>query len=234
MDYKQLVEDFKKDKNSFSAIYNKLYYGLRYFIFGYVKDYDVADDILSNTFYRIYNKIDKYDSELSEFNTWCYAIAKHECLAYLNNRKKYISLDGGLSSDPDDNFSLSDILEDNSNIGRFDEDKLQLLYSEIMELLSDNPINYKIFMYKYLHKLNPLQIVDKINSNYMDEYVKLRNECDININNKFKYRELCLKKNQFAKNNLINESFVKNRILKTEEKLLNHFKNRKMDDYLII
>lgn len=232
MDYKELIEEFKKDKNAFGKIYNKLYNSLKYFIFKYVRDEDYINDILSNTFYRIYNKIDSYNPELSEFNTWCFTIAKNECLNHLNRQKKYISLDMQLNDD--DEFTLHDVLTNEDDIGNVNENNLQKLYSEVLSVLKKNPTNYEIVMYKYVNNLSNMEIVERINEKHMAGYRSLQKECDLALNDSGKYREMCLRKQEYVSKNMINESFVKNRILKTEEKLSEYFKKYNITDFLNI
>ena len=233
MDYKDLVKDFKEDKNNFNKIYKKLNNSLKYFIFKYVNNEDATSDILSNTFYKIYDKIDSYNEELSEFNTWCFAIAKNECLNYLKRKKKYVSLDMSLSHDGED-FTLNDVLKDDCDNHKLDEHNLQKLYSEVIDLLKTNPINYEIVMYKYVQKLTNLEIVDKINAKHLEEYNKIKTQCDLLVRNSPKHKEYSLRKQEFISKNMISESFVKNHLLKTEEKLSEYFKKYNISDFINI
>ena len=74
--------------------------GLQHFIKGFVKDFDVSEDLLARTFQKIYVKIDTFNPEFS-ITTWSYSIARRECLRWIKrerNRKvslSYINENGG-------------------------------------------------------------------------------------------------------------------------------------------
>jgi len=71
--FKKLVHIYKE----------RLYWHIRKF----VKIHEDADDILQNTFMKIYNNISKFN-ENSKLYTWMYRIATNEAINYLNNKAK--------------------------------------------------------------------------------------------------------------------------------------------------
>lgn len=46
-----------------------------------------ADDVMQNTFIKVFKNIDKYKGE-SKLYTWIYRIATNECITFLNKKKK--------------------------------------------------------------------------------------------------------------------------------------------------
>lgn len=52
-----------------------------------VKNHEDADDILQNTFIKVFKNIDKFKHQ-SSLKTWLYKIATNECITFLNNPKR--------------------------------------------------------------------------------------------------------------------------------------------------
>lgn len=82
----------KKDNQSFSILINRLKPGLSSFIYKYIKDYDIINEVLSQTFISIWEKIDQYNTKYN-FSTWVYAIAKNEALGQIRLMNKNLSHD---------------------------------------------------------------------------------------------------------------------------------------------
>jgi len=91
--YKEIALEFKTTKSE--AVYNELYQkmrpGLRNYVYGILKDWDITDDVVSNTLTKIYFKIDQYDPSY-QITTWAYRIAYNECMGHIMNRNKKVSL----------------------------------------------------------------------------------------------------------------------------------------------
>ena len=86
--------DFLQNKNNktFSDLINRLRPGLLSFAYKYVKDSDLAKEVVSQTFIVIWEKIDQYNPKFN-FSTWVYAIAKNESLGIIRTRNKNLSFD---------------------------------------------------------------------------------------------------------------------------------------------
>jgi len=82
----------QKNNQNFKLLVNRLKPGLMKFAYNYVKDKDLANEVLSQTFIAIWEKIDQYKSEFN-FSTWVYAIAKNESLGILRNKNRNVSYD---------------------------------------------------------------------------------------------------------------------------------------------
>ena len=90
----QIALSFLENKNNetFSVLMKRLKPGLLSFAYNYVKDRDLANEVVSQTFIAIWEKIHQYNS-VYNFSTWVYAIAKNEALGQLRNKNKNLSHD---------------------------------------------------------------------------------------------------------------------------------------------
>ena len=78
--FRELVSQYKE----------RLYWQIR----NMVLDHDDADDVLQNTFIKIFRNIDSFKGE-SKLHTWMYRIAANESITFLNKKAKQnnISID---------------------------------------------------------------------------------------------------------------------------------------------
>ncbi len=60
------------------------------YIFRRVLDAKLAEDILSNTFYKALNKVKTFNPEIASFSTWIYRIASNEINMYFRKNGKYV------------------------------------------------------------------------------------------------------------------------------------------------
>jgi len=81
-----------KNNKTFTELINRLKPGLYTFAYNFIKDKDLANDVVSQTIILMWEKIDQYRTEFN-FSTWAYAIAKNECLGILRNKNKNVSYD---------------------------------------------------------------------------------------------------------------------------------------------
>lgn len=72
--FRQLVDKYKE----------KLYWHVRRMVL----NHDDADDVLQNTFIKVYKSIDGFEGKSSLY-TWLYKIATNETLTYLDKNKRY-------------------------------------------------------------------------------------------------------------------------------------------------
>ncbi len=91
---KELVKALqsKTDKESaFSELVSQYKERLYWQIRNMVLDHDDADDVLQNTFIKIYRNIDSFKAE-SKLHTWMYRIAANESITFLNKKAKRHSI----------------------------------------------------------------------------------------------------------------------------------------------
>jgi len=68
--------------------YSKALYAV---IFKILKSHDDTNDVLQNTFIKVWHNLEKYKGDSSIY-TWMYAIAKNEALGWLKKNKRYVAL----------------------------------------------------------------------------------------------------------------------------------------------
>ena len=71
----ELIKKFQDgDNGAFSEIVNRYKDRLYNFIYRFVNDVDKAEDLLQDTFLKLYTHKDSY-KEIAKFSTWLYTIA---------------------------------------------------------------------------------------------------------------------------------------------------------------
>ena len=84
----QFIEN--KEEKIFRKLINRLKPGLLGFTYKYVKDMDLAHEIVSQVFILSWEKIHQYNPKWN-FSTWVYSIAKNESLGALRHRSRNVS-----------------------------------------------------------------------------------------------------------------------------------------------
>ena len=96
------------DLEAFDIIVGRYKNRLLNFVFRFVKDHDVAEDIVQETFLRVFRKRRDYRA-IANFSTWIFTIAGNLAKSELRRRKrwKFLSIDAG-SEDYEKHFELPD------------------------------------------------------------------------------------------------------------------------------
>ncbi|GJM01348.1 MAG: RNA polymerase sigma factor [Methyloligella sp.] len=132
------------------------------FIFKYVRNEDVAYDLLQETFIRVYTKANTYNPKFT-FSTWIYQIAMNLCRDWGRKQKirNFISLNAYVS--PDSSKSIEETIEDPTvNIENLidSRDQLRALEKEMQNLP---------------HKLKTALVLFTIEDHSQEECAKLLN-----------------------------------------------------------
>ena len=93
VDEDKLIEDLmdgNKRKKAFSTLVSLYSQRLYWHIRKIVLNHDDADDVLQNTFLKIWKNIETFRAE-SGLYTWIYRIATNESLTFLNKKKRTLS-----------------------------------------------------------------------------------------------------------------------------------------------
>jgi len=88
-----LALDFVHEKNekTFIKLIDRVKPGLQLYVKGFVgNDRDQVNEIVSQTFINIWEKIHQYNTKYN-FSTWAYAIARNEAIGYLRQSKRNLS-----------------------------------------------------------------------------------------------------------------------------------------------
>ena len=122
--FRELVSQYKE----------RLYWQIR----NMVLDHDDADDVLQNTFIKIFRNIDSFKGE-SKLHTWMYRIAANESITFLNKKAKR------------NNISLENVKDNavrklESDV-YFEGDAMQLLFQKAIATLPER--QHLIFTMKY-------------------------------------------------------------------------------------
>ena len=133
-----LISRFQSgDENAYIELVNRYKDKLINFVFYFLKDEEHSEDIVQETFIRLYEK-KHYYKEIAKFSTWIYTIARHLAntelrkksrtkimyLSQMSNHKKDYDLK---SSDPELNKNIED----------------EFLMKEIHAAIDKLPENYK-------------------------------------------------------------------------------------------
>lgn len=142
---KDLILEYKITKNdkTFGKIIKNTKPGLKFFIGRYLRDYDEVEEMISQTYVRVWENFDKYDENLY-FNTWLYTIAKNECLSYLNFRNKHtcLSLMDNSNKDKEDGSCNFDKMLKDNNLSCEINYNLELCGKELSGTLYDLCLSY--------------------------------------------------------------------------------------------
>ncbi len=83
----QLVADFiAGDKQALEALFKRYLKPTYYFIYRYVANKEEAEDVIQETFVKVWKNLKKFDQKKS-FKTWVFSIAKNTALDFLKKKK---------------------------------------------------------------------------------------------------------------------------------------------------
>lgn len=127
--FKELIEKYKV----------RLYWHIRKIVI----DHDDTDDVLQNTFIKIWKGLPSFQGD-SKLYTWLYRIATNESITFLNSKKRRF-----FSSINDSNTELISKLESDPY---FEGDKAQLLLQQA--ILTLPPKQRIVFNMRYFDEIN--------------------------------------------------------------------------------
>lgn len=90
------IEKLKmKDESTFDKIWKAYANVLVFFIMESfnISQFDAEEITEQSLIYATYEKIDQYDSNKCQFNTWLFAIAKNKAIDFIKNKKKIIDVE---------------------------------------------------------------------------------------------------------------------------------------------
>ena len=139
---KKLQTPSLKD-SAFSELLDTYQERLYWHIRKIVSTHENADDVLQNTFIRVYKSIQKFEGK-SNLHTWMYRIAYNESIRFLekNNKKRYDNLDDVSES------HLEVLFEDEY----FDGDEIQKKLHKIIDGFTEK--QKRVFQMKYFDDLS--------------------------------------------------------------------------------
>ena len=108
----------KAFKEIFEANSKRIYH----LCFGYTNDADAANDLLQETFLKVWQNLHKF-REQSQIFTWIYRIAVNTCLTYLKKEKRQVKEE-----------LTSNIIETQAEVVSDKQEQVSLLYTCIAKL----------------------------------------------------------------------------------------------------
>ena len=86
--YNELAQKAVYDEEAFDELYEHFFPRVYNFIFARLKNPDAADDIVSTTFMKMYENLERYNPERAAFSTWLFRIALNTMTDFFR-RKEY-------------------------------------------------------------------------------------------------------------------------------------------------
>lgn len=154
-----------KDENAFQAIFKKYYKLVKGVINNIVKDDSVSEELVNDTFLKMYNAIGTFD-ETKKISPWLTTIAKNLAINYINrNDKNIVYSQSIVENDAIENekdTTANDIIESYLDGIEYEVVKLRIIddytYEEIKETLgislSESYRKYKSGIKKIKERVN--------------------------------------------------------------------------------
>lgn len=144
MDKEEHILELLKNKKTLEKAFHllvdtyqeKLYWHIRRM----VQDHDDANDVLQNTFIKIWKALPKFKAQ-SKIYTWAYRIATNESITFLNKKREDSSFDEVA-------YKMSNNLEADTF---FSGDEIQLKLFQAVSTLPDK--QKAVFMMKYFDEI---------------------------------------------------------------------------------
>ena len=149
---KQLVQQLQNggDRNAafqeLVTLYKeRLYWQIR----NIIKDHDDTDDVLQNTFIKVYKNIDAFKGD-SLLYSWMYRIATNEALNFLNQKSRRLKISS-------EELQQQIVMNLESDV-HFEGDEIQLKLQQAIATLP--PKQQQVFNMKYYQELKYKEISD--------------------------------------------------------------------------
>jgi len=140
-----LIKELKQKESqakAFEVLVNTYKERLYWHIRRIVLDHDDADDVLQNTFIKVYRNIDGFKGE-SKLYSWLYRIATNESLTFLKQKSKK----AGISDEELKNRMVENLQSD----VYFEGDEIQLKLQKALATLPDK--QKLVFTMKYFQEM---------------------------------------------------------------------------------
>ena len=129
-----LIKQFQNgDRQSYNELVFRYKDKILNFLYRFMHDIDLAQDLAQETFLKVYIKKDSY-REISKFSTWLYTIASNLAKTELRKikRRKTYSISEISISEREHNYFI-----DEGNNEKLDDNEAKILHKSIFELEQD-------------------------------------------------------------------------------------------------
>ncbi|WP_438865918.1 RNA polymerase sigma factor [Salinimicrobium oceani] len=145
----QLLQDPASRNEAFRELLHLYQERLYWQIRNILKNHEDSDDVLQNTFIKIFRNIEKFKGE-SQLFSWMYRIATNEAITFLNNRSKKLQI----SSEE----LQQQIIDNLENDVYFEGNEIQLKLQKAIARLPQK--QQQVFNMKYFQELKYKEISD--------------------------------------------------------------------------
>ncbi|MEW2922422.1 RNA polymerase sigma factor [Muricauda sp. ANG21] len=149
-----LINELKQKESqakAFEVLVNTYKERLYWHIRRIVLDHDDADDVLQNTFIKVYKNIDNFKGE-SKLYSWMYRIATNESLTFLKQKSRKM----GISDEELKNRMVENLQSD----VYFEGDEIQLKLQKALATLPDK--QKLVFTMKYFQEMKYEEISEAL------------------------------------------------------------------------
>ena len=128
----ELISHFKNgDRSAYTTLVNRYKGKILNFIYRYVGDITLAEDLAQDTFFKVYLKKDSY-KEIAKFSTWLYTIAANLAKTELRKIKRRKTFTISDLSKNENEFIIHDKFTNEE--GKVDSKEEQFLQSSMLQL----------------------------------------------------------------------------------------------------
>jgi len=132
----------KTQNNAFKKLLELYQKPLYFHIRGIVLNHDDADDVLQNTFMKVFSNVKNFNGD-SKLYSWMYRIATNESLTFLQQKAKK----SGISNEEVQNKAINNLESD----VYFEGDEIQLKLQKAIAILPDK--QQLVFKMKYFEEI---------------------------------------------------------------------------------
>ncbi|MCT4630908.1 RNA polymerase sigma factor [Winogradskyella sp.] len=143
------LQDPKSKETAFRELLNLYKEHLYWHIRKIVISHDDTDDVLQNTFIKVYRSIDKFKGD-SKLYSWLYRIATNESITHINKNAKRLQI----SNEEHQNLALNNLTAD----VYFEGDEIQLKLQKAIATLPQK--QQLVFNMKYFDNLKYKEIAE--------------------------------------------------------------------------
>ncbi len=163
---RELVKRFKQgDQSAFAELVQAYRKPLYYVILKIVNNETDAEDLVTETFIKAYENIDKFDEKYA-FSTWLFKIGNNLAIDFLRKKKRsvpIVSLSDKISTGDEDSPTYEEVLkektQDTSEIVHY-----RLEAEHVKKIMNQLPKDLKeILELKYIQELTHQEIANKLN-----------------------------------------------------------------------
>lgn len=139
------------DEKQKQELYEQFHIKVLRYINGQVNDYYLAEDLCSDVFLKIYEKIDTYDKSKAQLSTWIFTITRNKLIDYYRTRKITCKIDENLVFEKEDEDLCT-------------PEQLELLASALNNL---DERKRKIIVMHYYQKISLKDIANNLDISYV-------------------------------------------------------------------